>query len=84
MIKLILNFIFIFYTFQLWADVVINELHYSPTGNGDTTEFVELWNTDNTTIDISDWYFSAGIDYLFENGTTIPANDFLVIAQQLS
>jgi len=81
MIKLILNFISVLAAFNLCAGVIINELNYNPAVEGDTTEFIELWNTSDETIDISGWYFSTGIDYVFPSGTILPANDFFVIAR---
>jgi len=79
--KIFLYFLILFSAFAVVADVVINELNYNPAGDGDATEFVELWNIGNETVDISGWYFSAGIDYVFQNSTILPPNDFLVVAR---
>ncbi|RLD10946.1 MAG: hypothetical protein DRI44_04745 [Chlamydiae bacterium] len=81
MIKITLYIISILAAFNLYAAVIINELNYNPIEEGDTTEFIELWNTGNETIDISGWYFNAGIDYIFETGVTIAPGGFLVIAR---
>ncbi len=73
--------------------VVINELHIDEEDKTKKTEFIELYNNSGSAIDISGWYFSQGInqpgpqpgdpdeDYTFPPGTSIPANDYLVIAQ---
>jgi len=79
-IKLLLFLIYC-HSFALYANVIINELNYNPAGEYDTTEFVELWNISNKTVDLSGWFFSAGINYIFENGTIIPANNYLIIAR---
>jgi len=78
--KIILYLIFGLCSFKLCADVVINELHYNPDGD-DITEFVELWNIGSETINVSGWFFSSGVDYIFEEGSTIPAGEFLVLAR---
>jgi len=65
----------------LQAQVVINELHYNPDGSADDTEFIELWNTGEATVDISGWTMSDGVDFTFPGGTILPAGGFAVIAR---
>ena len=78
--NIILYLILALYSFRLHANVVVNELNYNPDGD-DITEFIELWNIDSETIDISGWFFGSGVDFVFEEGSTIPAGEFLVIAR---
>ena len=78
---IILNLIIVFTAFNLYANVIINELNYNPAVEGDVTEFIELWNTGNETINISGWFFSNGVDYIFEDNSLLLPNDFLVIAR---
>ncbi len=45
--------------------VVINEIHYNPDKEVELVEFVELHNPTTVDVNISGWYFSAGISYKF-------------------
>lgn len=64
-------------------DVIINEIMYNPnTGNQDD-EFIELYNTTGSNIDLGGWSFSAGITLNFASGTIIEANDYLVISPNI-
>jgi VCBS repeat-containing protein len=63
------------------AQVVINEIHYEPPENNVPAEFVELYNNGTTTVNLSGWYFSDGIDYEFPNGTTLAAGGYLLVAE---
>ncbi|BBO36039.1 lamin tail domain-containing protein [Lacipirellula parvula] len=61
--------------------VVINELHYNPEDNTSQEEFIELYNTGATAVDLSNWAFTDGIEYTFAPGQQIAAGGYLVIAQ---
>ena len=78
---IILNFIALFIAFNLYANVIINELNYNPAVEGDTTEFIELWNTGDEIINISGWFFSNGVDYVFDDYSLLLPNEFLIIAR---
>jgi len=52
------------------ANVVINEIQYSPTGTGG--EFIELANPGGTAVDISGWTIDA-VGLTIQAGTVIPA-----------
>jgi hypothetical protein len=65
--------------------IKLTEINYHPldsgdTNNGDLFEFVELKNTANSKIDMSDVGFSDGIDYTFPNGASIEPQSFYIIA----
>ncbi|OHB74335.1 MAG: hypothetical protein A2Z25_24170, partial [Planctomycetes bacterium RBG_16_55_9] len=62
------------------ASVVINEIHYDPDVKTEAVEFVELYNTAATGIDLSGWYFSNGISYEFPVGSTLPAGGYIIVA----
>ena len=63
------------------AQIVINEIMYnSPDAGQDSTEYIELFNNSGTTVDLSGWSFTEGISHVFASGTTIGANDFLLVA----
>ncbi|MCX7004887.1 MAG: lamin tail domain-containing protein, partial [bacterium] len=69
----------------LWAGgtraaLVINEVHYNPAGAGDTTEFIEFWNTDAAPQSLNGWHMSDGIEFVFPPQAVVPAGGFLVLA----
>ena len=61
--------------------IVINEIHYDENDKTVRAEFIELYNNSEESVDISQWYFSDGIDYTFKEGTTIESGAYLVIAE---
>jgi len=65
-------------------DIVINEIMYNPPGElGDDEywEFLEIYNNDDETVDLSGWTFTDGIDFTFSQGTLLDAGQFLVVAK---
>ena len=57
----------------------VTELMYNPPGNSDD-EFIELHNAGtNETLSLAGVAFTAGIDFSFTNGTTIPPGGYLVV-----
>lgn len=63
------------------GSVIINEIHYNPDVKTDLVEFLELYNSASSPLDIGGWKLAGGIGYNFPAGTTIPANGYLLIAQ---
>lgn len=69
------------------GDVVINEIMYNPTGGGDD-EFLELYNTTASSINMTGWCFTDGITLVtgytdpscFDSGTVIAPHGFLVVS----
>ena len=64
-------------------DVVINEIMYNPPsslGNDDEYEYLELYNNSGFAVDISGWAISDAITYTFDEGTTLDADAYLVVA----
>lgn len=66
------------------GDVIINELMYNPNTGNQLDEFLELYNTTGSSIDLSGWSFSAGITLTFAPGTSIPASGYIVISPSIS
>jgi Lamin Tail Domain/CotH kinase protein/Concanavalin A-like lectin/glucanases superfamily/Bacterial Ig domain len=60
--------------------VVINEIHYNPNLNTIREEFIELYNPSNAPVNLSLWRLRDGADFVFTNGTTIPAGGYLIVA----
>ena len=78
-----------FYIAQDFSNIVINEIHYHPidsilpndTIGGRNFEFIEIHNDGNFPVDLSGMRFSDGVDYAFPMGSTIQANQYIVIAE---
>jgi len=64
--------------------LIINEIHYNPLANGlidgDRFEFLELFNTTPDAINVSEFSFSAGINWTAPAGMTVAPGDYLVLA----
>ena len=69
------------------GDVIITELHYAPIDpdgdrrllKADNFEFIELYNTTDTTQDLSDWKITGDIELTLPAGTLIDPAQSLVI-----
>lgn len=61
--------------------IVINEIMYHPTSENDDDEYVEIYNRSDSTVDLTGWEFNKGINYIFEDGQTLGAGEYLVIAR---
>jgi hypothetical protein len=62
------------------AQVIINEIMYHPASENPREEYIELFNTASTNVNLSGWRFSKGIQFTFPTNTVIPANGYLVLA----
>ena len=75
-----------FITAFVAPSIVINEIHYDESDKTSKSEFIELYNNSQATVDLSGWYFSSGVkspigDFILANGTTLPSGAYLVVAQ---
>ncbi|MDY6877179.1 MAG: CotH kinase family protein [Chloroflexota bacterium] len=68
-----------FATAQSGSDIVINELQYHPLSDDHGEEYIELYNAGTTTVDLSGWEFSDGIEYTFPGGVSIPPGGYVVV-----
>jgi len=66
---------------SLSHDVVINEIHYDPDIKTELVEFVELYNTSASDVNLVAWQLCDGIRYQFESGAVLPAGGYVVVAQ---
>ncbi len=68
------------------ADIVINEIHYNPSGDlqGDDQyyEFLELYNNDAITVDLTDYSFDQGITFTFPGGSSIDPGEYIIVAYE--
>ena len=51
-----------------------------PPSDERNAEYIELFNRGDQAIDLSGWKFVEGIDFTFDEGTTIAAQSYLVVA----
>ena len=51
-----------------------------PPSDERNAEYIELFNRGDQPIDLSGWKFVEGIDFTFNEGTTIAAQSYLVVA----
>jgi plastocyanin/DNA/RNA endonuclease YhcR with UshA esterase domain len=62
------------------SQIVFSEIMYNPPEAGaDTLEFLELYNTSPSAVDLSGWSFSAGLTMVFEEGVIIDAGEYLTL-----
>src|SRR3954470_5668727 len=62
------------------ANVVINEIHYNPDVKTEPAEFIELYNTGSSAVDVGGWTLDSGVHFTIPAGTNMPAGSYLVIA----
>jgi spore coat protein H len=70
--------------FPATYSVVINEINYNSPGNHNTGDWIELYNPNNQSVDLSSWIFRDASDahnYIFPNGTIIQPDSFLVVCE---
>ena len=60
------------------GEVVINEIMYHPANN--YPEFLEIYNTGETSVILDGFAFSKGIEYTFERGSTVFPGTGLVLS----
>lgn len=71
-----------FFAFTAAADeVVINEIHYEPAEPAELSEFVELYNVGNRTVDLAGWSLANAVDFTFPAGTQLAADSYLLVAR---
>lgn len=66
------------------TNVVINEIMYDPPSDEISGEFIELYNRGASTVDVSNWRVTEGIDITIPIGTEIPPGGYLVLAADAS
>ena len=67
----------------LHAAVVINEILFNEPGSLERNEFIELHNTSGETIDLTNWRFTKGVDFVFAPGSLLPAGGFLAVVSSV-
>jgi hypothetical protein len=63
------------------SSVVINEIMYDPISGSDDNQYVELYNRTANPVDLSNWRFTSGIDFIFPTNTPLAPYSCLVVAK---
>ncbi|MCK5822195.1 MAG: lamin tail domain-containing protein, partial [Bacteroidales bacterium] len=66
------------------SPLVINEIMYSPKTGQNVSEFIEIYNNGLQSLDISAYYFVAGIDFEFPQGTILSGGEYCIVTKQAS
>ena len=61
--------------------LVVTEVMYHPSDDGEGLEFIELYNNRAVFEDLSGYAFTNGIQYIFAPGTILEAKQYLVVAR---
>ena len=64
-----------------FPDIVITEVMYNTNTPGNDDEWIELYNDDNSSVDINGWTLDyASSSYTFSAATVIPSKSYITIA----
>ncbi|MFC2138953.1 lamin tail domain-containing protein, partial [Bacteroidota bacterium] len=83
----------VFYTeSEIEKNIIISEFNYHPskqifgidTLGGAILEFIEIKNIGEDTVNLTDWNFEKGIDFIYKIETKIAPGSFLVISSDTS
>ena len=61
------------------AVIIITEILYHPPASASTLEFIELHNETPDPMDITGYYFTAGIDFTFTERTILDPGGYIVV-----
>lgn len=67
----------------VFADVIINEIHYAPSDKTVHEEFVEIHNTGSEAVNLSGWSLTDAVRFVIPDGISIAPGGFVVIAQNV-
>src|SRR3989304_5697029 len=62
----------------LRTDVVIHEIHYNPDVKTEPVEFIEIYNTGTSIVDLSGWSLVDAVVFPFPEGTTLTPGGLVV------
>ncbi|MCI0493726.1 CotH kinase family protein, partial [candidate division KSB1 bacterium] len=75
----------IFQPDSLHYEIVINEINYNSSNQFDPGDWIELYNPNKDTVDLSGWHLKDDAldhDFQFPAGTIIVPNEFLIVCQK--
>ncbi|MCP4442580.1 MAG: hypothetical protein GY810_27040 [Aureispira sp.] len=62
-------------------DVIITEIHHSPSNDNRSLEFIEIYNSSDKPIDLSGWELSKGITYTFPQQVELSPQSYILVAK---
>jgi len=68
--------------FSSIAPIIINEIHYNPSGSqglDDNFEFLELYNSGDTLVELSGFSITNGIEFTFPDASFISPDEYIVL-----
>ena len=64
--------------------LVVSEIMYQTPQEGESLEFIELYNDRPVTEDLSGYAFVDGVQYIFPENTKMPPKSYLVVAKDVN
>lgn len=61
-------------------DIIINEIMYNPLSDNPSDEYLEIYNTTGSVVDLEGWCFTEGITMCFGPGSAIGANGYELVS----
>lgn len=62
------------------SGVIISEIMHHPQSDSNAEQWFELYNTGDSSVNLSGWVVSQGCHFVFPSGTAIGARDYLIVA----
>ncbi|HVY69340.1 MAG TPA: lamin tail domain-containing protein, partial [Verrucomicrobiae bacterium] len=56
------------------------QIEYNPSSGNQAEEFIQLINTNNFTLDVSNWQISGGVTHRFRPGTVVPTGGSIYVS----
>ncbi len=69
--------------FQGFPWVRVSEIMYNPPGPSEDLEFIEFYNTENKSVNVSGWYVDT-VDFQFPQGTILDPGEAIVLSKNPS
>src|SRR5882762_1137350 len=66
------------------AGILFNEIMYHPASTNVLEEWIELYNSGPTNVNLSGWQITKGVQFAFPTNTTIAAGGYLVVAANIA
>lgn len=60
--------------------ITFGDIEFNPASGNQDEEYIELVNSNATSVDISGWQLTGGVEHTFDKGTVIPAGESLYVS----
>jgi hypothetical protein len=67
------------FAYSAQSSVIISEIMHHPQSDNNAEQWFELYNTEDSSVDLSGWVVSEGCNFVFPAGTKIGARDNIVV-----